>query len=122
MYLEQISLVNSQIRLALRKGDSKTISESILRLCKGSREKADRLTNWFSQVAISCNKNKGITMDMSMMRMWQLGNMDIQEITESGKPSFVLTVSGTEKISATPKEKWFEVLLWNDHKQLTKGS
>ena len=58
-----------------------------------------------------------MNIDISMMRMWQLGNMDIKEIAQEGKPIFVLTLSGIEKINCTPKGKWFEVLFFENQKQ-----
>ncbi len=91
-------------------------------LCKGNKAKAYKLGKWFTKVAKSCKENKKVTMDMSMMRMWQLGNIDIQEITEEGAPIFVLTISGTDKIKSTPKSNWLKVLLWESETQLTKGA
>ncbi len=121
MSLEQISLTNSRIRLALKAGDSNTMIESTLRLCNNNQEKADKLERWFNKVAKNCKENKKVTVNMSMMRMWQLGNADIQEITDEGDPIFILTVSGTEKIKSTPKLDWFKVLLWESDTQLAKG-
>lgn len=118
VYQEQISLTNSRIRLALRKRDSKTIFKATLQLCQGDQLKADQLSDWFSAIATSCKSKAKMNIDISMMRMWQLGNMDIKEVSSEGKPSFVLTVSGSEKIKNTPKEKWFEALLWDNNKQI----
>ena len=90
LYLEQISLTNSRIRLALKAGDSKTMLEASNSLCKGNHEKAYQLVKWFSKVACNCNENQKITFEIAMMRMWQLGNMDIKEISKEGKPIFIL--------------------------------
>ena len=117
MYLEQISLTNSRIRLALKQEDSAAIYEATLQLCKGDQEKVDLLMTWFSDVATGCKAKAKINMDISLMRMWQLGNMDIKEVPSHGAPTFVLTVSGSEKIRNLPKEKWFEVLLWDNQPQ-----
>ena len=116
MSLDQISFNNSTIRLALKNRDSKLIYEATLRLFEGNRDKADQLSAWFSEVAESCKSNAKMNMDISMMRMWQLGNMDIKDISAEGKPFFVLTSTGSEKIRNTPKDKWFEVLFWNRQK------
>ena len=117
MYLEHISLLNSRIRLALKEGDSKTIFEATVELCSGNQIKADQLALWFQNVANSCKMNSNLTTDISMMRMWQLGNMDIKEVSNEGEPVFIFTYMGKEKVKETPKEKWFEVLLWEEQKQ-----
>ncbi len=116
--LEQISLTNSRIRIALKQGDPKTIFDATKLLCKGDSQKANQIIDWFSGIAASCREKKRITLEISLMRMWQMGNLDIKEISEEGEPSFILTITGAEKIKTAPKEKWFEVLLWDEKKQL----
>ncbi|WP_320667840.1 hypothetical protein [Prochlorococcus sp. MIT 1307] len=69
-------------------------------------------------MAISCKRKDQITIQIAMMRMWQLGNMDIKQVSEEGVPIFILTATGIEKINQTEKEKWFEVLLWDTQKQI----
>ena len=61
LYLEQISLINSRVRLALKAGDSKTIIEATNRLCKGNQKKADQLAKWFIEVTESCKQNAKIS-------------------------------------------------------------
>ena len=54
-----------------------------------------------------------------MMRMWQLGNnIDIKEISENGKALFVLTVTGSEKIKNTFKERWLDLLICYNQQQM----
>ena len=85
---------------------------------EGNQKQADQLTSWFSEIANTCKQKTKITTDISMMRMWQLGNMDIVDLENSGNPIFVLTKTGNEKINATPKERWFQVLLWDKSPEL----
>ena len=113
---EQISLVNALIRFALKQVDSTAISRTTLQLCKGDREKADLLSLWFVDVGKSCKEYLGTMTDNQVfMRMWMLGNVDIKQVSESGKPIFILTKKGVERVSHSPKEKWWYKLLWDNH-------
>tara|TARA_B100000029_G_scaffold499573_1_gene570157 strand:+ start:1930 stop:2289 length:360 start_codon:yes stop_codon:yes gene_type:complete len=117
MHLEQVNLTNSRIRLALQTGDSKTAAEATLQLCNDNEQKARQLASWFSEVANKCKKDSKISEDMTLMRMWQLGNMDIKQISNDGTPTFTLTITGIEKINKSPRSKWHEVLLWSNQQQ-----
>ena len=113
---EQISLVNALIRFALKQGDSTAIFRTTLQLCKGDREKADLLSLWFVDVGKSCKEYLGpMTDNQVFMRMWMLGNVDIKQVSESGKPIFILTKKGVERVRHSPKEKWCYKLLWDNH-------
>lgn len=114
---EQVSLVNARTRIALRSLDSAVIFEAIMELCKSNLHKADQLSAWFSDVSKRCKAREKLNIDISMMRMWQLGNMDIKDISADGTPIFTLTPKGLEKISLTKKSRWFEVLLWDEQRQ-----
>ena len=115
---EQISLVNSRIRIALRKFDSGEIFDATMELCKGNHRKADQLSAWFSDVSKKCKAREKLNIDIAMMRMWQLGNMDIKDISPEGKPIFSLTRNGAEKICNVDKSRWFEALLWEHQRQV----
>ncbi len=117
MYLEQINLTNSKIRVALKEGNSKEVFKSTVELCKGDSKKANKLSMWFSKVAESCIAKSPINKDMSLMRMWQLGYADIKEVSDVGVPIFVLTRTGSEKIKATPTDSLVEILLLDSQKQ-----
>ena len=113
---EQISLRNALIRFALKQGDSTAISWTTLQLCKGDREKADLLSLWFIDVGKSCKEYLGqMTDNQVFMRMWMLGNVDIKQVSESGKPIFILTKKGVERVRNLPKEKWWHKLLWDNN-------
>ena len=111
MYIHQLSLTNQRIRNALKKYDSLTVTKAVLTLLNGDQNKADQLGAWFKSVAQSCKDGIHINEDVAMMRMWQLGNVDIQEIEENGEPVFVLTYSGSEIVKSLPEELWFGALL-----------
>ncbi len=121
MYLEKISLTNSRIRIALKHGDTKSIEEATIQLCNNNRYEAALLIKWFSIVANSCKNKIQINLDMSMMRMWQLGNIDIVEVSNNGTPKFMLTNTGADKIKNLPKEQWFKVLLWRKKSLMHKA-
>ena len=113
---ERISLGNALIRFALKQGDATAISQTTLQLCKGDREKADLLSLWFIDVGKSCKEYLGTMTDNQVfMRMWMLGNVDIKQVSESGKPIFILTKKGVERVRHSPKEKWWYKLLWDNH-------
>lgn len=114
MYINQLSLTNQRIRNALRQYDSETVAEAVLILLNGDEDKANQLGNWFRSVALSCKKGMHMNEDVAMMRMWQLGNIDIKGIENNGEPLFVLTFSGSEAVKAWPKTFWFYALLEND--------
>ena len=114
--LERISLGNALIRFALKQGDATAIFRTTLHLCKGDREKADLLSLWFIDVGKSCKEYLGTMTDNQVfMRMWMLGNVDIKQVSESGKPIFILTKKGVERVRHSPKEKWCYKLLWDNH-------
>ena len=79
----------------------------------GDENKADQLADWFRKVADSCKKGENMTSDIAMMRMWQIGNVDIKGIEEDGEPIFVLTYSGSEIVKEVPKDKVFHALLFD---------
>ena len=113
---ERISLGNALIRFALKQGDATAIFRTTLQLCKGDREKADLLSLWFIDVGKSCKQYLGtMTENQVFMRMWMLGNVDIKQVSESGKPIFILTNKGVERVRHSPKEKWCYKLLWDNH-------
>ena len=113
---ERISLGNALIRFALKQGDATAISQTTLQLCMGDREKADLLSLWFIDVGKSCKQYLGtMTDNQVLMRMWMLGNVDIKQVSESGKPIFILTKKGVERVRHSPKEKWCYKLLWDNH-------
>ena len=113
---ERISLGNALIRFALKQGDATAISQTTLQLCMGDREKADLLSLWFIDVGKSCKQYLGrMTDNQVFMRMWMLGNVDIKQVSESGKPIFILTKKGVERVRHSPKEKWCYKLLWDNH-------
>ena len=113
---ERISLGNALIRFALKQGDATAIFRTTLQLCKGDREKVDLLSLWFIDVGKSCKEYLGTMTDNQVfMRMWMLGNVDIKQISTSGKPVFILTKKGIERVRHSPKEKWCYKLLWDNH-------
>jgi len=111
MYINQLSLTNQRIRNALKQYDSSTVTKAILILLNGDQEKADHLGNWFRSVSMSCENGIYMNEDVAMMRMWQLGNVDIKEIEDKGEVVFVLTYSGSEIVKSLPKQLWFPALL-----------
>ncbi len=112
---EQINLVNSLIRFALKQGDSMAIFRSTLQLCKGDKEKADLLSLWFVDVGKSCKEYLGTMTDNQVfIRMWMLGNVDIKQVSEAGKPIFILTKKGVERVRNLPNEKLWYKLLWDN--------
>ena len=112
---EQISLINSLTRFALKQGDSTAIFETTLQLCRGDRHKADLLSLWFVDVGKSCKEHLGpMTKNQVFMRMWMLGNVDIKQVSKEGKPIFNLTKKGVESVRYLPKEKWCYKLLWDN--------
>ncbi len=114
MYIHHLSLTNQRIRNALKSHDSLAVTEGVLELLNGDQDKANHLGVWFRSVASNCRNGKYINEDVAMMRMWQLGNVDIKEIEKDGEPLFVLTYSGSEIVKGLPKEAWFEALLDDD--------
>ena len=111
MYIHQLSLTNQRIRNGLEKHDPFTVTEAVLRLLDGDQEKADQLGEWFRSVAQECKTGSNPNENMVMMRMWQLGNVDIKEVEDSGEPMFVLTYSGSEIVKSLPRSQWFTALL-----------
>ena len=111
MYIDQLSLTNQRIRNALKGYDSSEVTDAVLVLLHGDQVKADKLGEWFRFVAESCKKGIYLSDDVVMMRMWQLGNVDIKEIDNFGNPIFALTFSGSSVIKSLPKEEWFNALL-----------
>lgn len=111
MYIHQLSLTNQRIRNALKEYDSSTLTKAVLILLNGDHEKADKLGTWFKLVASNCQDGLHLNEDVAMMRMWQLGNVDIKEVEDNGEPVFVLTYSGSEIVKALPEELWFAALL-----------
>ena len=111
MYINHLSLTNQRIRNALKGYDSLEVTQAVLFLLDGDQIKADQLGEWFLCVAESCKNGVYLSDDLAMMRMWQLGNVDIKEIDNLGKPVFALTFSGSSIIKSLPKEEWFNALL-----------
>ena len=112
MYINHLSLTNQRIRNALKKCDSSLVTETVLLLVNGDEEKALELGEWFRSVAEKCKKGVYINEDIAMMRMWQIGNVDIKEVQDDGSPLFVLTFSGSQIVKNLPQENWFNALLW----------
>ncbi len=115
MYINQLSLTNQSIRNALKVYDSSAVTKAVLILLNGDQEKADYLGNWFRSVASSCKNGIHMHEDVVMLRMWQLGNVDIKEIEDNGDPVFVLTFSGSEIVKSLPRKLWFNALLSSNY-------
>ncbi len=122
MNSDQVSLVNSKVRTALIQGNTMIIAEGILFLCEGDHLKANLLFDWFSGISNLCDihnvKQSNLFVDVYLFRMWQLGNIDINQVSEKGFPTFSLTNLGIEKINDLPKNQWAKTLLWNKQKSL----
>ncbi len=110
-----MSLTNQRIRIALKHYDSEEVAESVLLLVNGNQEKANLLAEWFRKISSCFNKGVYLNEEIAMMRMWQLGNLDIQTVNKSGVPIFVLTFSGSSIIKDLPEEDWFGALLWDPY-------
>ena len=100
LYTDQLSLINSRIRSALKESDVSNVFQASLQLCKGDKLKAKRLEKWFLEVSSSCKDHcSKLTTDKVFMRMWMLGNLDIKEVSIKGEPSFLLTESGLNRVN-----------------------
>ena len=111
MYISHLSLTNQRIRNALKNYDASIVTETVLILVSGDKEKAFELGEWFRSVSEQCKKGVYLNEDIAMMRMWQVGNIDIKEVQEDGTPLFVLTFSGSQIVKDLPQENWFNALL-----------
>ncbi len=114
MYIEQVSLTNQLIRNALKRYDPSAVAEGVLALVHGKEHEADLLANWFRSVAHDCKKDLHMNADIAIMRMWQIGNVDIKGVDRMGDPVFILTYSGSEIAKKVSKEQLFEALLSSD--------
>ena len=111
---QQISLLNSMTRIALKKGNSTALFAATLQLCRQDQLKAKQLSQWFLDVGNRCKESQGkITEDQLLMRMWMLGNVDIKFVSEDAKPVFLLTSKGADKVRHSPKERLWHKLLWD---------
>ena len=119
MSIEHVNLVNSRMRIALKNGDGKSFIESTLLLCEGNSDHASKVATWFSHVAKRCENRLPINADISMLRMWQLGNTDIKSVSDDWKPIFGLTKAGINKAKGTPKDQLFNTMLMNHEYQTT---
>ena len=109
---ERLSLHNSLIRQGLKHNDQLSSIKFLKTLCANDDLKTHQFIAWFTGVGQSCHReHKKITRDQAMVRMWMLGNLDIQSIKTGGEPNFVFTRKGLNKINNIPKERWFESLL-----------
>ena len=82
MYINQLSLINQRIRNALKKYDAKEVTLRVLDLVYDDQYKADQLANWFRKIAQSCKNSEAMSPDIAIMRMWQIGNVDIKGLTK----------------------------------------
>ncbi len=108
--MDYISFNNQQIRIALKQHDSELISKNVLLLVNGDKEKAYKLAGWFRKIGDFCRQGI-LNEEIAMMRMWQVGNLDIEKVHADGAPSFVLTFTGLEIMTSIPKESWFSALI-----------
>ncbi len=116
---EEISLTNSRIRIALKTADTKELAQATMSLCNGDKTNSDQLISWFYEVFDHCkSKRNKIQPRVALMRMWMLDNLNIQNLSETGSPTFSLTKSGSKKIKTYPQNEWLKVLLWDK----TQGS
>ena len=114
LYIDHLSLTNQRIRHALLRHDCNEVAENVLSIVDGDNRKADYLASWFGKVAKSCDSDFRINSDIAMMRMWQIGNVNLKGIDDFGHPIFSLTYSGAEIVRCVSKEDLFEALLFDN--------
>ena len=113
MYLEKISLSNPRMRISLKQGDSQSVLVSRLRLLDKNFLEAEKLMDWFIGISTACsNSNSKLTMELALMRMWQLGRIDIKDVSMKESQFSCLLFLGLDLLEIRQEVNGLRPFVW----------
>ena len=111
--MTKTNLINNKIRSALKEQNTTKIDQATLELCENDKNKSMKIIEWFIRISINCKNKTKLNTDITMMRLWQLGHIDIIDISTEGSPLFSMSLNCKEKIDRSKNEGLRELLFTN---------